>query len=186
MDDHIHQNDAGRRSTLGDFNLRLAAQNQDRVIVFVGEEYGIYYTGEFAMLLGRRVKRPSPKGAATVEERMARLEPTTEGVFTPRRADAAGTKEASSPSGESRPELGTEAGRSPPRAAGHPTGRLGPLPRLRRRPNSSPQPAISTSMDTARCSRALPHTYASSSMMPRTFEASSTAPHSWADARAMS
>ena len=36
--------------------------------------FGIYFTTEFALLLGRRVKRPNARAAKTIDELMARLE----------------------------------------------------------------------------------------------------------------
>lgn len=73
VEDQARQEDAGKPTTLGQFIRKLAAENHDKIIVFVGEQYGIYYTSEFTMLLGRRVKRPNPKGAATLEDLMVRL-----------------------------------------------------------------------------------------------------------------
>jgi hypothetical protein len=76
LDGQIRDAAAGRTTTLGKFNRNLIAENHDRVIVFIGEQYGIYYTSELAMLFGRRVRKPNPKGAATVEELLDRLERT--------------------------------------------------------------------------------------------------------------
>ena len=36
--------------------------------------FGIYFTTGFALLLGRRIKRPNARAAKTIEELMARFE----------------------------------------------------------------------------------------------------------------
>jgi hypothetical protein len=63
-----------RPSTLGKYVRKLEAENRDRVIVFIENQYGIYYTSELLLLLGRKVKHPHPQGAQTLEELMKRLE----------------------------------------------------------------------------------------------------------------
>lgn len=73
IDDQVRQDQAGKSTTLGGFTRKLAAENHDRLIVFVGEHYGIYYTSEYSMLLGRRVKNPNPKGAPTLDALLDRL-----------------------------------------------------------------------------------------------------------------
>jgi len=76
IEDQVRQDDAGKPTTLGAFTRRLAAENHDKILVFIDDQYGIYYTSEFSMLLGRRVKRPNPKGAATIEALLDRLRST--------------------------------------------------------------------------------------------------------------
>ena len=73
IDDQVQQDRAGKPTTLGAFTRELAAENHDRLLVFVGEHYGIYYTSEFSMLLGRRVKQPNPKGAPDLDTLLDRL-----------------------------------------------------------------------------------------------------------------
>jgi hypothetical protein len=70
----IRQEVGGRSSTLGEYVRKLEKENFDKIIVFVGEEYGIYHASELAMLCGTRVKKPNPKGASNLEELMSRLE----------------------------------------------------------------------------------------------------------------
>jgi hypothetical protein len=65
--------EAGRRSTLGEYMRALQRENRDRVLAFVGAHYGIYFASELAFLLGRRVKDPNPRGAQSLEELLARL-----------------------------------------------------------------------------------------------------------------
>jgi len=72
----IRQEEGGEASTLGEYVRKLEKENFDKLIVFVGETYGIYYAGEFAMLLGVRLKKPNPRGASNLEELMIRLEGT--------------------------------------------------------------------------------------------------------------
>jgi hypothetical protein len=45
----------------------LKEENRDKVIVFVGDKYGIYWVWEFAMMLGLKVKE-APEGAKTEQE----------------------------------------------------------------------------------------------------------------------
>lgn len=73
IDDQVRQDHAGKPTTLGAFTRKLAAENHDRLLVFVGEKYGIYYSSEFSMLLGRRVKQPNPKGAPDLATLLDRL-----------------------------------------------------------------------------------------------------------------
>lgn len=73
LDAQVRQEDAGLPQTLGEHVRRIEAENRDKVIVFCGESYGIFYTSEFSMLLGRRVRQPNPKGAADIDALMARL-----------------------------------------------------------------------------------------------------------------
>lgn len=75
----VKAEDAGQSSTLGQYVRRLERANRDRVIVFVEEHYGLFYTSELAFLLGRRVKEPNPRGAQSLEELLARL-----GITQPR------------------------------------------------------------------------------------------------------
>jgi hypothetical protein len=63
-----------RPSTLGKYIRKLEAENRDRVIVFIEDQYGIYYTSELLLLLGRKVKHPHPRAAKTLEDLMERLE----------------------------------------------------------------------------------------------------------------
>lgn len=73
LDEQVRQEDAGNPQTLGEHVRRIEAENRDKVLVFCGESYGIYYTSEFSMLLGRRVKNPNPRGAPDIDALMARL-----------------------------------------------------------------------------------------------------------------
>lgn len=73
LDAQIREEDAGRPATLGDHVRRVEAENRDRILVFVGEHYGIFYTCEFSMLLGRIVRQPSPRAAPTLEALLDRL-----------------------------------------------------------------------------------------------------------------
>jgi len=73
LDAQIRLEDAGIPQTLGEHVRRIEAENRDKVIVFCGESYGIFYTSEFSMLLGRRVRQPNPKGAPDIDALMARL-----------------------------------------------------------------------------------------------------------------
>lgn len=73
LDAQVRLEDEGLPQTLGEHVRRIEAENRDKLIVFCGDAYGIFYTSEFSMLLGRRVKNPNPKGAANIDELMARL-----------------------------------------------------------------------------------------------------------------
>jgi len=42
--------------------------------VFIDDRFGIYFTSEFSLLLGRRVKRPNARAAKTIDQLMLRLE----------------------------------------------------------------------------------------------------------------
>jgi hypothetical protein len=77
LDAQVKEDDAGRPTTLGQAVRRIAAENHDKLLVFVGETYGIYYTSEFSMLLGRNVKHPNPKGAHNLDALMERLRAST-------------------------------------------------------------------------------------------------------------
>ena len=68
------EEDAGRSTTQGEYLRKLARENAQKLIVFIDDRFGIYFTTEFALLLGRRVKRPNARAAKTIEELMARLE----------------------------------------------------------------------------------------------------------------
>ena len=65
-----------RPTTLGRYIRKLEADNRDRVIVFIENQYGVYFASEVFLLLGRKVKHPHPRGAQTLEELMERLERT--------------------------------------------------------------------------------------------------------------
>lgn len=69
----IEAEEAGQRSTLGEYVRRLERANWDRVIAFVQPHYGLFYTSELAFLLGRRVREPNPRGAQSLKELLARL-----------------------------------------------------------------------------------------------------------------
>jgi hypothetical protein len=73
LDAQVRQEDAGRPATLGEHVRRVEVENRDKILVFVGDQFGIFYTCEFAMLLGRAVLRPNPKAAPTVEALLDRL-----------------------------------------------------------------------------------------------------------------
>ena len=73
LDAQVRQEDTGRPATLGEHVRRIEAENRDKVLVFVGDHYGIFYTCEFSMLLGRAVRQPSPRAAPTVEALLDRL-----------------------------------------------------------------------------------------------------------------
>ena len=73
LDAQVREEDAGRPATLGEHVRRIEAENRDKVLVFVGGHYGIFYTCEFSMLLGRAVRQPSPRAAPTVEALLDRL-----------------------------------------------------------------------------------------------------------------
>ena len=73
LDAQVRLEDAGIPQTLGEHVRRIEAENRDKVIVFCGDSYGIFYTSEFSMLLGRRVRQPNPKGAPDIDALMARL-----------------------------------------------------------------------------------------------------------------
>ena len=75
MPEHDHrEEDAGRSTTQGEYLRKLARENAQKLIVFIDDRFGIYFTTEFALLLGRRIKRPNARAAKTIEELMARLE----------------------------------------------------------------------------------------------------------------
>src|SRR5438094_8257608 len=47
------------------WRLRLKEENRDKVIVFIGEVYGIFYLAELAVLTGLRLRRlPSHLGSS--------------------------------------------------------------------------------------------------------------------------
>ena len=73
-DDQISLDEETGDSTVGRYHRRLAIENADKIIVFLGQEYGIFYTSEYSLLLGRPVKRPNPRAARTLDELLARLE----------------------------------------------------------------------------------------------------------------
>ena len=73
LDAQVRQEDAGKPQTLGGYVRRIEAENRDKLLVFVGDTYGIFYSCEFSMLLGRRVRQPNPKAAPNVDALMARL-----------------------------------------------------------------------------------------------------------------
>jgi hypothetical protein len=73
LDAQVREEDAGRPATLGEHVRRVEAENRDKVLIFVGEQFGIFYTCEFSMLLGRAVRQPNPKAAPTVEALLDRL-----------------------------------------------------------------------------------------------------------------
>ena len=77
------QEGAGRSRRWGSTYASWRGGNHDGGIVLSGVLYAIFLTGEFAMLLGRPVRRPAPGAASSVEELMRRL-----GVQAPRGADS--------------------------------------------------------------------------------------------------
>ncbi len=48
------EEDAGRSITQGDYLRKLARENAQKLIVFIDDRFGIYFTTEFALLLGQR------------------------------------------------------------------------------------------------------------------------------------
>ncbi len=77
LDAQVKEDDAGSPTTLGQAVRRIAAENHDKLLVFVGDVYGIYFTSEAFMLLGRNVKRPNPKGAPNLDALIERLRAST-------------------------------------------------------------------------------------------------------------
>lgn len=75
----ITEDDETGTSTLGEYERKLHKDNQNRVIVFIDDEYGIFYTSEYSLLLGRRVRDPAPGAAATLDDLMYRLEESPPG-----------------------------------------------------------------------------------------------------------
>ena len=61
-------------STLGEYVRGLQRENHDRVVVFLDDQYGIFYTSDIILMFGRRVRDPAPGAARTLEELMLRLE----------------------------------------------------------------------------------------------------------------
>lgn len=80
LDAQVRQEDVGQSATLGEHVRRVEAENRDKLLVFVGDAYGIFYSSEYSMLLGRTVKRPNPKAASTVEVLLDRLRAVAPGV----------------------------------------------------------------------------------------------------------
>jgi len=70
----IALDDQDGTSTLGEYVRKLHRENRNRLIIYIGNKYGIFYTSEYSMLLGRRVKEPPPGAARSLDELMRRLE----------------------------------------------------------------------------------------------------------------
>jgi len=73
-DDQLVLDEETGDATLGRYHRRLAIENADKIIVFLGNEYGIFYTSDYSLLLGRPVKHPNPRASRTLAELIARLE----------------------------------------------------------------------------------------------------------------
>ena len=76
LDAQVRAEDAGKPQSLGGYVRQIEAENKDKLLIFVGDAYGIFYSCEFSMLLGRPVRQPNLKAAPNIDALMERLRAT--------------------------------------------------------------------------------------------------------------
>jgi hypothetical protein len=64
----------GKPSGTATYERKRRRRNAQKIIVFLGRRYGVYFVSELPLLFGRRVKRPNVGAAQTIEELWARLD----------------------------------------------------------------------------------------------------------------